>query len=68
MEILLIVGLWCTNSKDKERPKIGEVIKVLKREVPVPELPLDMHDHDNFTPDSTHGMDQWRLSISSTRT
>ncbi|WJX09755.1 hypothetical protein P8452_00556 [Trifolium repens] len=45
MKSLLIVGLWCTHSNDKERPKAYEVIKVLNHEMALPELPLDMHDH-----------------------
>ncbi|XP_058724918.1 L-type lectin-domain containing receptor kinase IX.1-like [Vicia villosa] len=44
MKSLLIVGLWCTHSNDKERPKAYEVIKVLQNEMALPELPLDMHD------------------------
>ncbi|RHN76998.1 putative protein kinase RLK-Pelle-L-LEC family [Medicago truncatula] len=44
MKSLLIVGLWCTHSNDKERPKAYEVIKVLQLEMALPELPLDMHD------------------------
>ncbi|KAL5056724.1 hypothetical protein RYX36_028328 [Vicia faba] len=42
---LLIVGLWCTHSNDKERPKAYEVIKVLPNEMALAELPLDMHDY-----------------------
>ncbi|ESW33065.1 hypothetical protein PHAVU_001G040300 [Phaseolus vulgaris] len=45
MRSLIIVGLWCTNPNDKERPKAAQVIKVLELEAPLPELPLDMHDH-----------------------
>ncbi|KAK8473037.1 hypothetical protein PHAVU_001G040700 [Phaseolus vulgaris] len=44
MRSLIIVGLWCTNPNDKERPKAAQVIKVLELEAPLPELPLDMHD------------------------
>ncbi|KAI5393719.1 L-type lectin-domain containing receptor kinase IX.1 [Lathyrus oleraceus] len=44
MKSLFIVGLWCTHSNDKERPKAYEVIKVLQHEMELPELPLDMHD------------------------
>ncbi|BAT82457.1 hypothetical protein LR48_Vigan07g251000 [Vigna angularis] len=44
MRSLIIVGLWCTNPNDKERPKAAQVIKVLGLEAPLPELPLDMHD------------------------
>ncbi|KAJ7966298.1 Lectin receptor kinase [Quillaja saponaria] len=52
MICLLIVGLWCTNPIDNERPKAGQVMKVLQLEAPLPELqaPLlelqhDMHDY-----------------------
>ncbi|KAK4772905.1 hypothetical protein SAY87_027924 [Trapa incisa] len=48
MECLLIVGLWCTNPNKRERPKAGEVIKVLKNEAPLPELPRNMHDQDFY--------------------
>ncbi|KAK7383445.1 hypothetical protein VNO78_29124 [Psophocarpus tetragonolobus] len=44
MKSLLVVGLWCTNPNDKERPKAGEVIKVLNLEAPLPMLPLDMYE------------------------
>ncbi|XP_027939093.1 L-type lectin-domain containing receptor kinase IX.1-like [Vigna unguiculata] len=44
MRSLIIVGLWCTNPNDKERPKAAQVIKVLELEAPLPELPLDLHD------------------------
>lgn len=44
MKRLLIVGLWCTNPNYKERPKTGQVIKVLLLESPLPELSHDMHD------------------------
>ena len=44
MKRLLIVGLWCTNPNYKERPKTGQVIKVLLLESPLPELLHDMHD------------------------
>ncbi|XP_062014069.1 L-type lectin-domain containing receptor kinase IX.1-like [Rosa rugosa] len=43
MKCLLIVGLWCTHPHNKERPNAGQVMKVLKLEEPLPELPLDMH-------------------------
>ncbi|KAL6222698.1 hypothetical protein ACLB2K_006089 [Fragaria x ananassa] len=39
MECLLIVGLWCTHPNNKERPKAGQVIKVLRLEAPLPKLP-----------------------------
>ncbi|KAJ7966299.1 putative Kinase [Quillaja saponaria] len=45
MRCLLIVGLWCTNPIDKERPKAGPVMKVLQLEAPLPELRHDMHDY-----------------------
>nr|KYP35529.1 Lectin-domain containing receptor kinase A4.1 [Cajanus cajan] len=45
MTSLIVVGLWCTNPNDKERPKAAQVIKVLQLELPLPVLPLDMHDH-----------------------
>ncbi|XP_068312226.1 L-type lectin-domain containing receptor kinase IX.1-like [Pyrus communis] len=45
MECLLFVGLWCTHPMKTERPKAGQVIKVLQLEAPLPELPPDMHDH-----------------------
>ncbi|RDX82567.1 L-type lectin-domain containing receptor kinase IX.1, partial [Mucuna pruriens] len=45
MTSLIVVGLWCTNPNDKERPKAAQVIKVLQLEAPLPVLPLDMHDH-----------------------
>lgn len=44
MEYLLTVGLWCTHPDKRERPKAGQVIKVLQNEVPLPELPQNMHE------------------------
>ncbi|RZB68411.1 Retrovirus-related Pol polyprotein from transposon TNT 1-94 [Glycine soja] len=44
MTSLIVVGLWCTNPNDKERPKAAQVIKVLQLEASLPVLPLDMHD------------------------
>ena len=44
MERLLIIGLWCTHSNYKERPKTEQVIKVLQLEAPLPELSRDMYD------------------------
>ncbi|KHN00431.1 L-type lectin-domain containing receptor kinase IX.1 [Glycine soja] len=41
---MIVVGLWCTNPNDKERPKAAQVIKVLQLEAPLPVLPLDMHN------------------------
>ncbi|GMJ14751.1 L-type lectin receptor kinase IX.1 [Hibiscus trionum] len=43
MRRLMTVGLWCTNPNDRERPNAGEVLKVLKKESPLPELPRDMY-------------------------
>ncbi|KAL2318021.1 hypothetical protein Fmac_031897 [Flemingia macrophylla] len=43
MESLLVVGLWCTNPNDKERPKASQIIKVLQLEAPLPRLPLEMY-------------------------
>ncbi|XP_061346899.1 L-type lectin-domain containing receptor kinase IX.1-like [Gastrolobium bilobum] len=48
MTSLLIVGLWCTNPNEKERPKAAQVIRVLQLEAPLPVLPLDMHDHPSL--------------------
>ncbi|MED6175755.1 Dual specificity testis-specific protein kinase 2 [Stylosanthes scabra] len=45
MTCLLVVGLWCTNPNERERPKAAQVIKVLQLESPLPVLPQDMHDH-----------------------
>ncbi|XP_027333365.1 L-type lectin-domain containing receptor kinase IX.1-like [Abrus precatorius] len=50
MMSLLIVGLWCTNPNDKERPKAAQVIKVLQLEVPLPVLTLDMYDRVPLPP------------------
>lgn len=44
MTSLIVVGLWCTNPNDKERPKAAQVIKVFQLEAPLPVLSLDMHD------------------------
>ncbi|KAI6696529.1 hypothetical protein NL676_016648 [Syzygium grande] len=52
MECLLVVGLWCTNLNGKLRPKVGEVIKVLKFEGPLPVLPKDMCNQDYLPPNS----------------
>ncbi|EXC01115.1 L-type lectin-domain containing receptor kinase IX.1 [Morus notabilis] len=45
MDALLKVGLWCTNPNERERPKAGEVIKVLQLDAPMPELnkPHELH-------------------------
>ncbi|PRQ44644.1 putative protein kinase RLK-Pelle-L-LEC family [Rosa chinensis] len=45
MECLLIVGLWGTHLNSKERPKAGQVMKVLLLEAPLPQLPRDRHTH-----------------------
>ncbi|XP_062011010.1 L-type lectin-domain containing receptor kinase IX.1-like [Rosa rugosa] len=45
MECLLIVGLWCTHPNNKERPKVGQVIRNLQREAPLPNLPHIMPDY-----------------------
>ncbi|XP_022765791.1 L-type lectin-domain containing receptor kinase IX.2-like [Durio zibethinus] len=45
MQCLLMVGLWCTHPNDRERPNAEQVIRVLQLEAPLPELPLDMHEH-----------------------
>lgn len=44
MECLLIVGLWCTNPNNQERPKASQVIKILQLETPLPELSRSIHD------------------------
>ncbi|XP_004308351.1 PREDICTED: L-type lectin-domain containing receptor kinase IX.1-like [Fragaria vesca subsp. vesca] len=46
MKCLLIVGLWCTHPCNKERPKTGQVMKVLQLEAPLPQLARNRyHDH-----------------------
>ncbi|KAM1021749.1 hypothetical protein ACFX13_043530 [Malus domestica] len=45
MECLLVVGLWCTRPDHEERPKAGQVVKVLQLEAPLPELPQNMHEY-----------------------
>ncbi|KAK4271347.1 hypothetical protein QN277_020052 [Acacia crassicarpa] len=42
MERMLVVGLWCTHPEYKMRPNLREVIKVLKFEADLPEIPLVM--------------------------
>ncbi|KAK7383375.1 hypothetical protein VNO78_29053 [Psophocarpus tetragonolobus] len=44
MKSLIVVGLWCTNPNNMERPKAADVINVLQLQAPLPVLPLDMHD------------------------
>lgn len=41
MTSLIIVGLWCTNPKNKERPTAVQVTKVLRLEPAFPMLPLE---------------------------
>ncbi|XP_062001424.1 L-type lectin-domain containing receptor kinase IX.1-like [Rosa rugosa] len=49
MKCLLIVGLWCTHPSNKERPKAGQVMKVLQLEAPLPQLARDRHhDHHQY--------------------
>ncbi|XVF76080.1 hypothetical protein PTKIN_Ptkin13bG0237400 [Pterospermum kingtungense] len=50
MRCLLVVGLWCTNPNDRERPNAGQVLKVLLLEAPLPELPQDMRQHPASLP------------------
>lgn len=47
MRRLLMVGLWCAHPKDKERPKAGQVIKVLNQlDTPLPELHCSHEAHN----------------------
>lgn len=67
MKCLLIVGLWCTHLHARERPKAGQVIKVLQLEAPLPTLPHVMPDYPMPQPqqlqfDSSQGS---QLSITS---
>ncbi|XP_050387367.1 L-type lectin-domain containing receptor kinase IX.1-like [Argentina anserina] len=49
MKCLLIVGLWCTHPSNKERPKAGQVMKVLQHEAALPQLARDRHhDHHQY--------------------
>lgn len=48
MECLLIVGLWCTQSDKRERPKASQVIKVLRNEAPLPELPNNTQEQEFY--------------------
>ena len=41
MEQLILVGLLCSNLDSTSRPKMREVIKILKSEVGLPYVPLD---------------------------
>ncbi|XP_057873798.2 L-type lectin-domain containing receptor kinase IX.1-like [Cryptomeria japonica] len=42
MERLMVVGLLCSNLDPTSRPKMKEVIKILKREAELPHVPLDL--------------------------
>ena len=64
MECLLIVGLWCTHPNNKERPKAGQVMKVLQLEAPLPQLPKDMHDHPPPRPQEEAGSSLQSLTCS----
>ncbi|PRQ48210.1 putative protein kinase RLK-Pelle-L-LEC family [Rosa chinensis] len=65
MECLLIVGLWCTHPNCKERPKAGQVIKVLQLEAPLPNLPHSMPDYPMPQPQQQDqsGSSQPQLSL-----
>ncbi|XP_021821002.1 L-type lectin-domain containing receptor kinase IX.1-like [Prunus avium] len=65
MECLLIVGLWCTRPNNKERPKAGQVMKVLQLEAPLPELPHDMHDYPQPQPQPQQQTGSSQLSLTS---
>ncbi|XP_050384205.1 L-type lectin-domain containing receptor kinase IX.1-like [Argentina anserina] len=67
MECLLMVGLWCCNPNSKERPKAGQVMKVLQLEAPLPNLPhimphYPMHQSQRQT---QSGSSQSQLSLTS---
>ncbi|XP_021833868.1 L-type lectin-domain containing receptor kinase IX.1-like [Prunus avium] len=64
MECLLIVGLWCTHPDNKERPKAGQVMRVLQLEAPLPQLPKDLHDHPPPQPQQEAGSSQQSLTSS----
>ncbi|KAM5578158.1 L-type lectin-domain containing receptor kinase IX.1 [Rosa sericea] len=66
MECLLIVGLWCTHPNNKERPKVGQVIRVLQREAPLPNLPHIMPDYPMHQPlqQAQSGFSQTQLPAS----
>lgn len=40
MEQLVGIGLWCSHPDPAERPKMSQVVKLLKMEAQVPQLPL----------------------------
>lgn len=42
MECLMMVGMWCAHPDSTLRPSIGQAIKMLNRESPMPHLPLEM--------------------------
>ncbi|PQQ21002.1 L-type lectin-domain containing receptor kinase IX.1-like [Prunus yedoensis var. nudiflora] len=65
MECLLNVGLWCTRPNDKERPKAGQVMKVLQLEAPLPKLPHDMHDYPQPQPQPQQQTGSSQLSLTS---
>ncbi|PRQ58262.1 putative protein kinase RLK-Pelle-L-LEC family [Rosa chinensis] len=49
MQRLLIVGLFCTHPNNKERPRAGQVMKVLQLEAPLPQLSRERHhDHHQY--------------------
>ncbi|XVE96279.1 hypothetical protein REPUB_Repub02eG0207400 [Reevesia pubescens] len=50
MKRLLMVGLWCTRLSSKERPNVGEVIKLLQPGAPLPKLPTYMHENPAPSP------------------
>ncbi|CAL8176393.1 unnamed protein product [Prunus armeniaca] len=64
MECLLIVGLWCTHPNNKERPKAGQVMRVLQLEAPLPQLPKDLHDHPPPQPQQEAGSSLQSLTSS----
>ncbi|KAK9902604.1 hypothetical protein M0R45_001537 [Rubus argutus] len=63
MEYLLIMGLWCTHLHPRERPKAGQVIKVLQLEAPLPKLPHIMPEYPMPQPQT--GSSQSQLSFTS---
>ncbi|KAL6295866.1 hypothetical protein ACE6H2_004008 [Prunus campanulata] len=65
VECLLNVGLWCTRPNDKERPKAGQVMKVLQLEAPLPKLPHDMHDYPQPQPQPQQQTGSSQLSLTS---
>jgi hypothetical protein len=57
MECLLIMGLWCTHLHPRERPKAGQVIKVLQLEAPLPTLQPAMPDYPMPQPQQPQSAD-----------